>query len=158
VEASSGRLFKTVGDAFCAAFVTARQVLEAPTPHRERFMPSRGLKSAGYGCAWLCTLVWPRSATETISDRSATEWRGSCRLGIAGRSFSVASFGLVRDALGFLEEAELRNLGEYRPEDLRYTGHVYQLAVTDLPSEFPPLNTHELVTPAPEIDTPGGRR
>jgi hypothetical protein len=64
---------------------------------------------------------------------------------------SDATYNLVRDHLVHLEpEAELRDLGEHRLKDLRYTEHIFQLVVPDLPSEFAPLKTHGLVIP-PEL-------
>jgi class 3 adenylate cyclase len=55
---------------------------------------------------------------------------------------SAVTYGLVRDNLSFLEpRAELRDLGEHRLKDLRYTERIYQLVVPDLPSEFPPIRT-----------------
>ncbi len=55
---------------------------------------------------------------------------------------SAVTYGLIRDNLGFFEPgAEMDDLGEHRLKDLRNSERIYQLAVPDLPSEFPPLKT-----------------
>jgi tRNA A-37 threonylcarbamoyl transferase component Bud32 len=52
---------------------------------------------------------------------------------------SPVTYGLVRDTLRHLEPgSELRDLGEHRLRDLRYSERIYQLVVPDLPAEFPP--------------------
>jgi hypothetical protein len=75
---------------------------------------------------------------------------------------SAVTYGLVRDVRGHLEpEAELRDLGEHHLRDLRYTERIYQLAVPDLPKDFPELKTYGLVTPnpspAPIADPPSSK-
>jgi tRNA A-37 threonylcarbamoyl transferase component Bud32 len=63
------------------------------------------------------------------------------------------TYGLVRDTLRHIEPgSELKDLGEHRLRDLRYTERIYQLVVPDLPADFPPLRTHGLVTPVPPGD------
>jgi class 3 adenylate cyclase/tRNA A-37 threonylcarbamoyl transferase component Bud32 len=156
VEASGGHVFKTVGDAFCAAFATARQALEA-TLASQRALHTEPWDEECF--------IRVRMALHTgVAEERDGDYFGPpvnrvARLLSAGHGgqvlLSAVTYGLVRDALSYLEEeAELRDLGEHRLKDLRYTEHVYQLTVPDLPFEFPPLNTHELVTPAPGTATP----
>src|SRR5215469_5186779 len=35
----------------------------------------------------------------------------------------------------------LRNLGEFRFKDVGYSSHIFQLVITGLPADFPPLRT-----------------
>jgi class 3 adenylate cyclase len=52
---------------------------------------------------------------------------------------SRATTELVREHLPL--EVELRDLGKHRLKDLTYPEHVFQLVVSDLPGDFPPLRT-----------------
>ena len=156
VEASGGHVFKTVGDAFCAAFATAREALEA----------TLAAQRALFAEPWdeECRLRVRMALHTGVAEERDGDYFGPpvnrvARLLSAGHGgqvlLSAVTYGLVRDALSHLEEgAELRDLGEHRLKDLRYTEHVYQLMVPDLPRDFPPLKTHELVTPAPGTATP----
>jgi serine/threonine protein kinase/DNA-binding NarL/FixJ family response regulator len=143
IKASEGYVFKTVGDAFCAAFATARQALEATLAAQRALFAEEWDEN---------TTVRVRMALHT----GATEERDGdyfgppvnrvARLLSAGHGgqvlLSAVTYGLVRDNLGFLEPgAELRDLGEHRLRDLRYSERIFQLAVPGLPSEFPSLET-----------------
>jgi serine/threonine protein kinase/DNA-binding NarL/FixJ family response regulator len=140
IEANGGYVFKTVGDAYCAAFITAREALAA----------SLAVQRALFAEEWdEHTEVRVRMALHT----GATEERDGdyfgppinrvARLLSAGHGgqilMSSVTYGLVRDNLE--PGAELRDLGEHRLKDLRYTEHIFQLVVPDLPSDFPPLRT-----------------
>ena len=143
VEAHEGYVFKTVGDAFCAAFATARQALEATLAAQRTLFAEQWDEGA---------TVRVRMALHTgVAEERDGDYFGPpvnrvARLLSAGHGgqilLSAVTYGLVRDNLSFLEpRAELRNLGEHRLKDLRYTEHIYQLAVPDLPSEFPSIRT-----------------
>jgi non-specific serine/threonine protein kinase len=54
---------------------------------------------------------------------------------------SAATQELVRDTLP--PNAELRDLGVHRLKDLQRPEHIYQLAMSGLPADFPPLTTLE---------------
>jgi class 3 adenylate cyclase len=143
VEAHEGYVFKTIGDAFCAAFATARQALEAT------LAAQRGLFAEEWDEG---ATIRVRMALHTgVAEERDGDYFGPpvnriARLLSAGHGgqilLSAVTYGLVRDNLSFLEpRAELRDLGEHRLKDLRYTERIYQLVVPDLPSEFPPIRT-----------------
>ncbi len=156
VEASGGYVFKTIGDAYCAAFATARQALEATLAAQRALVAE----------PWAPEVeVRVRMALHTgVAEERDGDYFGPpvnrvARLLSTGHGgqilLSAVSYGLVRDVLVHLEpEAELRDLGEHRLKDLRYTEHIFQLVVPDLPAEFPPLKTHGLVAPAAGSATP----
>jgi serine/threonine protein kinase/class 3 adenylate cyclase len=143
VESNGGYVFKTIGDAFCAAFITARHALEATLAAQRALFAEEWNES---------TTVRVRMALHT----GATEERDGdyfgppvnrvARLLSAGHGGQVllsgVTYGLVRDILGSLEAgAELKDLGEHHLKDLKYSEHIYQLVVPDLPSRFPSLKT-----------------
>ena len=140
IEDSGGYVFKTVGDAFCAAFPTANQALEA----------ALAAQLALNAEPWeLSTPLLVRMALHT----GAAEERGSdyfgqplnrvARLMAAGYGgqtlLSDVTQGLVRDALP--PSASLLDLGERRLKDLERPEQVFQLQFPALPAEFPPLRS-----------------
>jgi serine/threonine protein kinase/class 3 adenylate cyclase len=143
IESHGGYVFKTVGDAFCAAFITTSQALKATlATQRALFAES-----------------WDEDATIRVRmalHTGATEERDGdyfgppvnrvARLISAGHGgqilLSAVTYGLARDTVSFLEPgAEFKDLGEHRLKDLKYPEHIYQLVVPDLPSEFSTLKT-----------------
>jgi class 3 adenylate cyclase len=65
IEGHGGCVFKTVGDAFHAAFATAPEALRAAWTASGRSRMRAGMPR----CAWRCTRVQRTSATATISGR-----------------------------------------------------------------------------------------
>jgi predicted ATPase/DNA-binding SARP family transcriptional activator len=140
IESSGGYVFKTAGDAFCAAFTTAPAAAQAArdaqlTLHAEAPPGPVGFKL--------------RMALHT----GACEGQGGEFFGPAvnraARLEDVAHGGqvvvsqvtaeLMRDKLP--EHTALRDLGNHRLKDLGHPEHVFQLDLEGLPNEFPPLRT-----------------
>jgi predicted ATPase/class 3 adenylate cyclase len=142
IERRGGYVFKTVGDAFCAAFPTAPDALEAALEAQ------RGLLAEEWGESGPLRV---RMALHT----GATEERGGdyfgpplnrvARLLSAAHGaqvlLSLPTQELVRDQLP--TEATLKDLGEHRLKDLFRPERVFQLSAPELPSEGPPLRTLE---------------
>jgi predicted ATPase/class 3 adenylate cyclase len=138
IEGSSGYVFKTVGDAFCAAFATAPAAVEAAlTAQRE-----------------LAAQTWPTSRPITVRmglHTGVCEERDGDYFGPvvnrAARLEAVAHGGqvLVSGATAELvsgaltSETGLRDLGAHRLKDLGRAEQVFQLEAPLLPSSFPPL-------------------
>jgi class 3 adenylate cyclase len=139
-EQHGGYVFKTVGDAFCCAFWTAADALDAALEVQRTL----------FGEEWQETgPLRVRMALHT----SATEERDGDYFGPpvnrVARILSAAHGGqvllslpaqeLVRDQLP--KGTTLRDLGEHRLKDLFRPERVFQLLAPELPSEFPPLRT-----------------
>jgi predicted ATPase/class 3 adenylate cyclase len=141
IGANGGYAYKMIGDAFQAAFPTAPQALQAAIDAQ------RSLHSES----------WP-SETGEVRVRMAlhtgvTEERGDdyvgpvlnrvARLLSAGHGgqvlLSEVTHGLVRDALP--PGVTLLDMGEHRLKGLIRPEHIFQLILSGLSSEFPPLNT-----------------
>ena len=140
IEGNGGHVFKTVGDAFCAAFATAPQALDAALAaqcalHAEDWgeIGPLGVRIA------LHTGV----AEERNGDYFGPTLNRVARLLAAGHGgqilLSSATHELVRDRLP--AGAELRDLGEHRLRDLERPEHIYQVALWGLPADFPPLRS-----------------
>jgi predicted ATPase/class 3 adenylate cyclase len=142
VEASDGRVVKTAGDGVHAVFATATQALEAALEAQKTLLREEWAETGP---------LRVRMALNT----GATEERDGDYFGppvnLAARLLSVGHGGqvllslstqeLVRDRLP--PDVHLRDLGERRLKDLSRPERIYQLAATDLPSEFPPLKAPE---------------
>jgi predicted ATPase/class 3 adenylate cyclase len=140
VEAHSGRVFKTVGDACCAVFSRPRDAVEAALSAQRAIAAEE----------------W--AAVDTLSIRAAlytgtAQERGGDYFGQAlnrvARLLSSAHGGQtvlsattaqeVRECLP--GELGLLDLGEHRFKDLTRPEHVFQLVTPDARTEFPVLNS-----------------
>src|SRR5829696_130377 len=141
IEEHDGYVFKTVGDAFCCAFPTAPDALEAAlVAQRELFAQE-----------WDEEIVTLRvrmalhtgAAEERDGDYFGPPLNRVARLLSAAHGgqvlLSLATQELVRDQLP--ADVELWDLGEHRLKDLGRPEHVFQLATSDLTADFPPLRT-----------------
>ncbi len=149
IEASGGYVFSEGGDAFCAAFNTAREAIRAALAAQRALLAERWPENAG---------VRVRMGLHTgVAEEHGGNYYGvalsrAARLMSTGHGGQVllsdATHNLVRDHLVHLEPgAELRYLGEHRLKDLKHTERIFQLVVPDLPDQFPPLRTHGIVAP-----------
>ena len=140
IEGRGGYIFKTVGDAFCVAFPTASDALEAALEAQ------RGLLREEWGQAGPLRIrmaLHTGAAEERDSDYFGPPLNRISRLLSAGHGgqvlLSLATQELVRDELP--EGVSLKDLGERRLKDLFRSERVFQLLAPDLPSSFPPLKT-----------------
>src|SRR6266540_2627948 len=148
IEAHDGFVFQVVGDSFSAAFDTAMNALNAAS-EAQRLLQKE---------AWSPALIKVRMAIHTgaaqLAEDSSIEgpYSGYATLALTQRIMSAAHGGqillsqitrdLIREQLP--SEMTLLDMGEHRLKDLLYPLHLYQAAVADLPSAFPPLRTLQL--------------
>ena len=141
IEAQGGYVFKTVGDAFYAAFCTAPAGLEAALAIQRALLAEN----------WGETIIRVRAALhsgnalERDGDYFGSPLNRLARLlsvGHGGQTLlSAATQELVRDQLA--PGVCLRDLGERRLKDLDRPEHIFQLVAPDLPADFPALKTLE---------------
>lgn len=146
VEAHNGYVFKTIGDAFCAAFPTAPDALAAAID-AQRVLYAEFVGRDVVNASPVQIRV--RMALHTgVTEERGDDYVGpilnrAARLLNAGHGgqvlLSQAAFDLVRDSLP--HGVSLLDLGERRLRDLVRPEHIYQLVAPELPSEFPPLKT-----------------
>ncbi len=145
LDAHGGYVFKTMGDAFCAAFRTASDAadaaLEAQRALRfEDFSAVHGLR--------VRMALHSGTAEERDSDYFGPEVNRIARLLAIGHGgqilVSAAAVDLLRDAMP--SQASLLDLGAHRLKDLTRPEQVFQLAAPDLSAEFPPLRSLEHLT------------
>jgi predicted ATPase/class 3 adenylate cyclase len=140
VARTGGRVFKAIGDAFCAAFPSPREALEGALAIQ------RALAAEDWGAPGplrVRAAIHMGAAEERDDDFFGPALNRVARLLSAGHGgqtlLSRAAADAVADVLP--TGASLRDLGERRLKDLARPERIFQLAAADLPADFPPLRT-----------------
>src|SRR5256712_3749733 len=140
IEAHGGHVFKTAGDAFCAAFATATSAVEAPLAGQRALRAERWPEKAA-----MHTRMALHSGAAEIRDGDyfGAPLNHVARLlavGHGGQTLvSELTHDLCRDRLP--AGTTLKSLGEHNLKDLARREAVFQLCHPDLPQAFPPLKT-----------------
>ncbi|MCW5849287.1 MAG: tetratricopeptide repeat protein [Anaerolineae bacterium] len=140
IETHHGYIFKTIGDAFCAAFARAPDALAA----------ALAVQTSLAGEAWgeIGTIRVRMALHAGVTDERDGDYFGApvnrvARLLAAGHGgqvlLSETLSTLVRDHLP--ANVDLLDRGEHRLRDLVRSEHIYQLVSPTLPADFPPLKT-----------------
>jgi len=140
IEHTGGYVFKTVGDAFCAAFSTPAAALQAVLAAQEALMAE----------SWPTTRpirvrmgVHTGACEERDEDYFGPVVNRTARLQAVAHGGQVLVSGataeLLSDGLG--DGVALRDLGSHRLKDLGRPEQVYQLEASFLQASFPPLRS-----------------
>src|SRR5919202_3714675 len=142
IEEHGGYVFKTVGDAFCAAFPTASDALQAGLEAQRGLFEEQWAQT---GPLRVRVALHTGATEERDGDYFGPPLNRVARLLSAAHGgqvlLSLPTQELVRDQLP--AGTGLRDLGEHRLKDLFRPERVFQLVASGLPSEFPPLRTLE---------------
>src|SRR5215213_9383794 len=144
MDAYNGYVFQIVGDAFCVAFHSASDALNAalnaqwllqnepwsPAPVSVRMGLHTGAAQLNHTSDQIIYLGY---RTLVLTQRIMSAGHGGQVL------ISRATYELVRDSLP--ADTELLDLGERRLKDLLRPEHLYQLNASGLLTAFPPLKT-----------------
>ncbi|MCW5854254.1 MAG: hypothetical protein KIT87_29570, partial [Anaerolineae bacterium] len=155
IEAYGGHVFKTVGDAFYAVFVTATDALDAALAAQRALGADERPKTKdenaplvfGPSSSFLKVrmALHAGAAQQRDGDYFGLPLNRVARLCAAGYGgqvlLSASAWELARDHLP--TGVTLRDLGEQRLKDLGRPERVFQVVTADLPSDFPPLRTLE---------------
>lgn len=143
ITGNQGYVFKTVGDAFCAAFATAQDGLAATVAAQ------RSLAAEDWGAVGTVRVrmaLHTGAAEERDSDYFGPPVNRVARLMSAGYGgqvlLSMPTYELIRDLLP--DGINLQDMGSHPLKDLQRPEHIYQLVIAGLPAEFPPLKTLDL--------------
>jgi predicted ATPase len=140
IEEHGGYVFKTFGDAFCAAFPTAPDALEAALDAQRLVLKERWGESDPLRVRMALHMG---AAEERDGDYFGPPVNRVARLLSAAHGgqvlLSAATHEMVRDQLP--AGMNLAELGEHPLKDLFRPERVFQIVSSDLPSEFPPLRT-----------------
>lgn len=140
IVAHGGYVFKTMGDAFCAAFSSTSDALNAALSAQRS---THGEDWGEVGPIRVRMALHTGATEERDGDYFGQPVNRVARLLSAGHGgqtlLSLSSFELVRDTLP--EGIALRDMGERRLKDLIRPERIYQVVALDLPAEFAPLKT-----------------
>ena len=140
IEAHGGYVFKTMGDAFCAAFATAPGAIAAALDAQralaaEDFSGVEGLRAR--------MALHTGHSAEREGDYFGPAVNRVARLLAVAHGGQVVVSGTTAPLVhGILpEQTELRDLGSHRLKDLVEPEHVWQLSIETLQSDFPALRS-----------------
>ncbi|MEA2786554.1 MAG: hypothetical protein QOF71_2658 [Candidatus Eremiobacteraeota bacterium] len=140
ITAHGGYVFKTIGDAFCAAFSRAEDALAAMLDAQ------RGLAAEDFsavGGVRARAAIHTGTADERDGDYFGPAVNRVARLLAIGHGGQVLVSETTADLLGddLPPQVSLRHLGQHRLKDLSRAEQVYELAAPDLPYGFPELRS-----------------
>lgn len=142
IEQNDGYVFKTVGDAFCAAFPTGLEGVQAAIDAQKL------LAGENWGeCVIKVRMgLHTGDAEQRDNDYFGNTLNRVARLSAAGHGgqtlLSLATQELVQNQLP--DGATLADFGERRLKDLIRPEHIYQLNIPGLPADFAPLKTLDI--------------
>lgn len=144
IEAHGGRVFKTIGDAFCSAFSDAPGALRAALAAQEQL----GSQAAEGIALKVRMALHSGPADLRDGDYFGPTVNRVARLLAAGHGGQVLLAGsTARQVDGALPDgAGLRDLGEHRLKDLAQPERVFELQPAGPPVSFPPLRSDVALT------------
>jgi predicted ATPase/class 3 adenylate cyclase len=144
VEAHGGYVFKTLGDAFCAAFARVSDAVAACVDAQRAL--NAGDFAAVDGLRVRCALH-TGEAVERGGDYFGPALNRVARLMAIGHGGQILVSGVTRDLAhdSLPEGTTFLDLGSHRLQDLTEPEHVWQLNVAELPNEFPPLRSLDVL-------------
>lgn len=156
IQANSGIVFKTVGDAIQAVFITAPQALQASIEAQ------RGLHTAQWNELEPLKVRMGLHSGEAELDPQGDEYAVShtknrvARIMSAGHGGQILISSVVAELLvGRLPEGVvLKDMGEHHLKGLLHPEHIFQVVVPDLPMDFAPLKTGDPQSNLPLTTTP----
>jgi excinuclease ABC subunit B len=146
IEGHTGYIFKTMGDAFCAAFASAPEALSAAVEVQ------RSLHAEPWdGVEIRVRIGLHTGEAETQGDDYVGPTLNRvARLMDAGHGGQILVSGMTHDLIydRLPPQVALHDLGERLLKDLVHPEHVYQVAADDLPTTFLPIRAPVYRPPA----------
>lgn len=143
-DAHSGVEVDTQGDSFFVAFSRAEDALVAAVEATRALAHYTGPEGTS-----LAVRIGLHTGTPAISNNqyAGLDVHRAARIAAAGYGGQVLLSQTTRDLCEdrLPEDVSLLDLGEARLKDLQYPEHIYQIALPDVPHDFPPLKTLDRV-------------
>jgi predicted ATPase/class 3 adenylate cyclase len=140
LESRSAYIFKTMGDAFCAAFALPEDAIVAALDAQRAIAAEDFSRVDG---VHVRMALHTGSASERDGDYFGPAVNRVARLLAIGHGRQVLVSGTATDLLqgAMPAQSSLRDLGTHRLKDLAQPEQVYQLIAPDLQQTFPPLRS-----------------
>jgi predicted ATPase/class 3 adenylate cyclase len=145
IQTGNGYVFQIIGDAFCAAFHSAKDALNAATDAQNLLHQE----------AWNPAPIRVRMGIHTgrAELQEGGDYQGYLTLSHVQRLMSAAHGGQVLISLATQELVHddlpagvtLRDMGERTLKDMLRSEPIYQLVIEKLPCDFPPIKTVDMV-------------
>ncbi|MDQ2991430.1 MAG: tetratricopeptide repeat protein [Candidatus Eremiobacteraeota bacterium] len=144
MASNGGRVFKTVGDAFCVAFDDPANAIRAALQAQGDLSARDWSAIAGLQVRMA---LHAGDAEERAGDYFGAAVNRVARLLATAHGGQVVVSGAVADRVGqgLPDGVSLRALGTFRLKDLAQPERVFQVVAVGLPSDFKPLRTLEAV-------------
>jgi predicted ATPase/class 3 adenylate cyclase len=148
IKAHQGFVFQIVGDSFCASFHHAGDALQAALDAQ------RHLQAEPWSPAAIKVRMGIHTGTAQLKkDGDSNQYTGYSTLALTQRIMSAGHGGQIllsqtaHNSIkgGLPAQLQFRDMGKQRLKDVQQLEHLYQVSIPDLPSEFPPLKTLEIV-------------
>jgi predicted ATPase/class 3 adenylate cyclase len=142
IQAQNGHVFQIIGDAFCAAFHSPTDALNAALEAQ------RNLQNEQWSPAPIKVRMGIHTGVAQLSSNPAQNpYSGHTTLALTQRIMSAGHGGqiLLTNATEVLlrgqlpKDVNLRDMGEHNFKDVFQPVRVFQVSVLDLQTEFPPL-------------------
>jgi len=146
IAAHAGYVFQIIGDAFCAAFSTAKDGFNAALEAQRALADEKWGET---GDIRVRMALHTGSVELRVGEYVTGEYVSNLTLSRAARLLSAGHGGQViisqatRDLLAYEipDDINLRDLGEYHLKDLPQAEHIYQILIPGLPDRFPALKS-----------------
>jgi predicted ATPase/class 3 adenylate cyclase len=141
---NGGKVFKTVGDAFCVAFELASDGVRA-TVAAQRELARAAWEETGPLRVRMALHMG--EAEHRDGDYFGQTLNRIARVLVTAHGGQVVLTRIIAETVapGLPEDVSLRDLGERRLKDLSKPERIYQLVIKDLPGDFPPLRSLEVL-------------
>jgi predicted ATPase/class 3 adenylate cyclase/Tfp pilus assembly protein PilF len=140
ITSAGGHVFKTVGDAFCAAFASASQALVAAVNAQRAILAQSW---DGVGTLRVRMAVHSGNVVERGGDYFGPTLNRVARLLAIGHGGQTLVSWAAHELIGadLPDGAVLQDMGSHRLKDLQQPERTFQLVHPELPNEFPPLRS-----------------
>jgi predicted ATPase/class 3 adenylate cyclase len=141
IESNRGRVFKTVGDAFCAVFPAGADAIAAAISAQRALLQSDWSAVDGLRVRMAINCGPVEERGEDYFGQTLN--RVARVLGVAYGGQVLLTAEAASDLKRLDDDASLRDLGSHRLKDLPEAQKIYQLLAKGLRVEFPPLRSVE---------------
>jgi predicted ATPase/class 3 adenylate cyclase len=143
IVSRNGKVFKTVGDGFCAVFNSGSEALAAAVTAQNALHQTQSQKNTQSVRLKVRMGLHSGTAEERDGDYFGPTLNRVARLMATASGGQILVSSAVKECVGELlpQKIELRDLGKHKLRDLKQAEHIFQVVSPDLPNRFPPIKS-----------------